>query len=188
MITAKSRDKKEKYFESQDPDESVILIVRKHPFVLASPFLAGFMIVIAVLLLYLVLVSLNFLNLDSFRIIVELIIFLIIIYTLLYSFKGWLIKYLDILVLTSKHLVVIRQDGLFKRSVSVLDLSTIQDVAVKQHGILQTLIGFGKINVQTAGEAPNFVYSGVGSPGNIQDAVMGAKDSFTKKNHGLKSL
>lgn len=172
-----------KYFDSQDPDEDIILVVRKHYLVLSSPFAVGFLMIISIIALYFMVNYQGFLTNRSAELGAILTIFTGIIYTILFSFKGWLIKYLDILVLTTKHLVVIRQDGLFRRGVSVLDLSTIQDVAIRQHGVIQTIFGFGKIDVQTAGEAPNFTYSGVGNPGSIQDAIMDAKGEFTKKSH-----
>lgn len=172
-----------KYFESQDPDEKVILVVRKHPLVLAYSFLAGGMIAISLLVLYFTFRYLNVISGEEITALAGLLVYFFILYTLLFTFNGWLVKYLDILILTTKHLVVIRQEGLFKRGVSVLDLGAIQDVAIKQTGILQTLFGFGQIVIQTAGEIPNFVYSGVANPSNIQDSVMDAKSKLSKKNH-----
>lgn len=182
MINKKSQTQY-KYFDSQDSDENIILVVRKHYLVLSSPFAVGVLMIISIIALYFIVNYQGFLTNRPAELGAILATFAGIIYTILFSFKGWLIKYLDILVLTTKHLVVIRQDGLFRRGVSVLDLSTIQDVAIRQHGVIQTIFGFGKIDVQTAGEAPNFTYSGVGNPGSIQDAIMDAKENFTKKSH-----
>lgn len=179
----KRKEEQFKYFESQDPDENIILIVRKHPLVLASPFIMGTVMAISVITLYSLFLLMNVIMDGLVRAVFIWLVFVTLLYIPLLSFKAWLIKYLDILILSSKHLVVIQQDGLFKRGVSVLDLGTIQDVAIRQHGILQTLFGFGKIDVQTAGEAPNFVYSGVGNPATIQDAIMDAKEAYLKRNH-----
>ncbi len=176
-----------KYFESQDPDEKVIAIVRKHSLVLMTPFVVLSLFILVVITLYALLDYLGAISNTFSNSIARGIFGLLILYATLYSFTSWLIKYLDILILTNKHLVIIRQDGLFMRGVSVLDLGTIQDVATKQHGFIQTIFGFGKIDVQTAGEAPNFVYSGVANPISIQDAIMDAKEIYVKHNLKISS-
>lgn len=181
------KEKSYKLFESQDKDENVILVVRKHKLVLSLSFLVAAIIIVFSVGLYAVASSQNILTNDTVRATVITVISLIFIFSLLYSFMIWLIKYLDILILTNKHLVIIRQDGLFKRSTSILDLSTIQDVCTKQNGVIQTVLNFGKIDIQTAGETPNFAYSGVGSPSAIQDAIMDAKELYVRKDTNISS-
>ncbi|MDD3480950.1 MAG: PH domain-containing protein [Patescibacteria group bacterium] len=179
--------KEMKYFESQDKDENVILVVRKHKLVLSMSFLVAAIIILFSLGLYIAAASQNILENNTLRAAIITIISVIYLFSLLYSFMIWLIKYLDILILTNKHLVIVRQDGLFKRGTSILDLSTIQDVCTRQSGVLQTVLNFGKIDIQTAGETPNFTYSGVGSPASIQDAVMDAKELYVKKDTNISS-
>lgn len=170
-----------KYFEAQDPDEKVLVTVRKHKLVLAAPFIGAFFLVLVLTVLLTLMFKANILASELAKAVAVAVSSLAFLYILLYSFIAWLIKYLDILILTSKRLVIIGQNGLFKRSISTLDLPTIQDVAVDQKGVIQTFLNFGKITVQTAGEMPNFVYTGVSRPCEIQDAVMDAKELYIKK-------
>lgn len=179
--------KHKKFFDSQDPDENIILVVRKHGIVLASSFIVAGIFILIVSILYGVAEFTDIIKNELARAITLAIVSLLVLFTLLYAFIGWLIKYLDILILTSKHLVIIRQDGLFKRGMSVLDLSCIQDVATMQHGVLQTFLGYGKVDVQTAGEAPNFAYNGVGNPNEIQDAIMDAKEVYVNHDSNISS-
>lgn len=181
-------EKHKKFFESQDPDERIILVVRKHFLVLASPFILGGL---GAVLILAALFGLNlwdvFKESEVAKAIAYSFCFVVLLFLTLFSFLTWLVKYLDILVLTNKHFAVIRQDGIFKRAVSVLDLAVIQDVSVKEYGIFQTVLDFGKIDVQTAGETPNFAYNGVGKPSKIQDAIMDAKEYYVKNNAGISS-
>ena len=60
--------------------------------------------------------------------------------------------YLDVWYVTSKRLIDIDQKLLFYRDEAVLRLENIQDVAIASKGIIQTLLSFGSIRVQTSGE------------------------------------
>jgi len=170
-----------KYFESQDPNEEIILVIRKHPLVLASSFFAGIMIIISTIFLYLMLSYLGIISGEKITAVAVLFVYFVLLFTTILTFNGWLVKYLDILILTTKHLVVIKQDGLFKRGTSVLDLASIQDIAVKQTGVFQTFFNFGEIVIQTAGEIPNFVYSGVANPSKIKDIIRDTRGSLKNK-------
>ncbi len=180
-------DVSKKLFEAQDPDERIILVVRKHKLVLATSFIGAILISIIILVFYFLMTQTEIFATEQAQAIAVVIISLAFLYVLLFSFSAWLIKYLDILILTSKRLVVISQNGLFRRSISTLDLSTIQDVAVDQKGIFETFLNFGKVTVQTAGEMPNFVYKGVGKPCEIQDAVMDAKELYINHQNNISS-
>lgn len=182
------KKEQQKYFESQDPNEKIELVIRKHKLVLAMPFIFAGVIIFFIFVLYFLALFINGLESEVVRALVWTAISLTIPFVILFSFMVWLIKYLDILILTNKRLVVIRQDGLFRRGVSVLDLGTIQDVSAKQHGVLQTFFGFGKVNVQTAGEAPNFVYSGAAEPAKIQDKIIEAKQAVLKDKGSGREL
>lgn len=174
----KPNDEYRKFFDSQDPDEKVILVVRKHPYLLSLPFLTIVMLWLISVAVYLFFSSQNFFGEEIVKVILVTIISLTLVYGVLLSFIGWLLKYLDILILTNKHLVVVRQNGLFNRGMSVLDLSTIQDVSIEQRGPLETFLKYGKLIVQTAGEVPQFVYTGPKNIEKIQDAIMDAKHQF----------
>ncbi len=184
----KENNIQKKYFASQDPDENVILIIRKHKLVLWLPFISATVFGVLLFSFYGLFEYTDLINLNSLaRAIIVCVISIMFLFTILYAFTSWLIKYLDILILTSKHLVIVRQNGIFSRDVSTLDLATIQDVATSQHGVIQTMFNFGKVIVQTAGEMPNFVYNNVGNPNDIQDAIMDAKELYIKKDTNISS-
>ena len=91
--------------------------------------------------------------------------------------------YLDVLIVTDERVLHIDQHGPFSRTVSDLRLSRIQDVSIEQHGLLPTLIHFGDIHIQTAGEAPNFRFTSVPRPASVKETIMQAHRAALAKRH-----
>ena len=75
-------------------------------------------------------------------------------------------------VITSHRIVDIHQYGFFDRKVSSFLLIRVQDVTTDVRGILPTLIGFGKIHVETAGSHETFTMEGVHAPEYLRDLIM----------------
>lgn len=172
-----------KYFESQEPDEEVVFVVRRHWTVLVVPFLIG-LIVIALTFAVIFLIG----NFDSIHLsetgetILSCILSLIILYTSLYVFISWLIRYLNVVILTGEHLVEVSQLAIFSRKVSELDLDCIEDASSSQKGIVETMFHFGEVLIQTAGELPNFDFNGLEDPNGIQQKIMETKENYMKNN------
>lgn len=82
--------------------------------------------------------------------------------------------YLDVFIVTDERILHINQHGPFSRTVAELRLERIQDVAIEQHGLLPTLLHFGTIRVQTAGESPSFSFHAVPRPADVKELIMQA--------------
>ncbi|MSU55875.1 MAG: PH domain-containing protein [Candidatus Taylorbacteria bacterium] len=83
----------------------------------------------------------------------------------------WTNYYLDIWVLTNHRVVDIEQIGLFNRKVSFFRFDQIQDTTVKVSGLVETLIGFGTVEIHTASNE-SFVFKGVAHPNVLKDMIM----------------
>ena len=79
--------------------------------------------------------------------------------------------YLDVWYVTSDKLVDIEQRGLFHRDEAALRLENIQDVAIASKGIIQTLLGFGNIRAQTAGERREFIMRNIANPERVKEVI-----------------
>ena len=79
--------------------------------------------------------------------------------------------YLDVWYVTSERLVDINQKTLFYRDEAVLRLENIQDVAIASKGIIQTLLGFGNIRAQTAGERREFIMKNIANPEHVKEII-----------------
>jgi hypothetical protein len=90
----------------------------------------------------------------------------------IYSFLIWVDYYFDIWIITTERIVNIEQKGMFTRSVSELRFSKIQDITTEVTGFLPTVINFGDVKVQTAGEESEFVFRTVSDPYHIKNIIM----------------
>lgn len=80
--------------------------------------------------------------------------------------------YLTVWVITNMRIVDINQYGFFSRKVSSFLLIRVQDVTTEVSGLLGTLIGFGRLSVQTAGNDEDFNMEGIAHPAIVRDVIM----------------
>lgn len=175
-----------KYFESQQPDEEVIFVVRRHIIALmpifaivAAIYFLGFFGVFILPSLVPTLVTGLAYN------VYILVISLIFLFNTIFLFSNWVLHYLHISLLTTEHFVEIDQYGLFGRKISALTLDRIQDVSNDQNGLLHTLFNLGSVQIQTAGEAPNFQLHFVPDPYKICQTIMETEENYSNR-HGLR--
>jgi uncharacterized membrane protein YdbT with pleckstrin-like domain len=83
------------------------------------------------------------------------------------AFVFWTNYYLDVWVVTNEKIVDVEQVALFRREVSLLHLDRIQDVTTETKGLLQTLMKFGDLHVQTAGQQREFLIDNVSNPDEV---------------------
>lgn len=87
------------------------------------------------------------------------------------GFVIWTNLYLDILVITNKHIIDIEQIGLWNREISTLDLDKVQDISSRSDGIIESLLSFGDLDIQTAGSNTNFIVKGIEQPDKIRQMI-----------------
>ena len=175
-----------KYFESQQPDEEVIFLVRRHIIALMPIFAISFLI-------YTFGFAAIFIFPRIFQVLVTgfaynvyvLVVSLIFLFNTVFLFSNWVLHYLRISLLTTEHFVEIEQYGLFGRRVSALTLDRIQDVTNDQSGLLHTIFNLGFVQIQTAGEAPNFKLYYVPDPYKICQTIMETEEEYSSR-HGIR--
>lgn len=99
----------------------------------------------------------------------------------------WTDYYLDIWIVTSKRILDLEQKGLFHRKSSVFRIERIQDVTVETKGAIATLLNFGDIHVQTAGEAHEFVMRGITNPKRVRKIILQQLDLVAESTSGRTS-
>lgn len=173
-----------KYFESQQDDEKVILIVRKHWIILLRPFIVGTIIVFLTLIVVALAQNVVVEQIQG-RIghtLLTVLVSLVVLFSILYMYLSWLINYLNIIILTNEHVVEIEQSALFSRKVSELSLDCLEDASFTQKGFFKTILHYGDILVQTAGTLPNFDFKGAPYPYETAQKIMGIQDEYRKSN------
>ena len=94
--------------------------------------------------------------------------------------------YLDVWYVTNKRLIDVDQRMLFHRDEAVLRLENIQDVATGAKGIIQTLLNFGNIRAQTAGERREFIMRDIANPERIREVIVLEQGKVKDKTISVK--
>jgi hypothetical protein len=85
--------------------------------------------------------------------------------------QFWTLYYMDMWIVTDRRLIDIDYKGFFDRDIAMLRLDRVQDLTVQVQGILGSLLGYGKIVVQTAGTQEEFVIEQISNPETLRDAI-----------------
>ena len=182
-----------------DPDEHVIMEVRKHWIVFLGNALA---LVLGILLPFIIFTAVimfvpAILNkvLEIFPPIhnpFSLILFFYLLWVLFLwvsFFVQWTKYYLDVWYVTEKRIIDIEQKSIFHREISNLRFDKIQDVTIDVQGFISTMLNFGNVRVQTAGEDEvDFFMSTVRQPDEVRRVIFSQHnvvgDSF-KRSSGV---
>lgn len=173
---------KGRLFPSQTKEERVFLLIRKHWFVYVV-FGLVFLLMVIPLIAVIIYWSLNYLTISTLT--GNIIIAGISAYLLsmlgvqLYGFVDY---YLDVDIVTDRRIIDIDQNGLFKRKISELHLHQVQDVEAKVEGIAGTLLHFGDIFIQTAGERENFIFRSIPHPYTIAKQIVNLNEQQFQQN------
>ena len=161
-------------------DEKIISITRKHWFILMKETI---FLLFLLCLPFVVVTVFSILNADHVIEISGNIITLFVVGSSVFLLFVWMIffiiwtdYYLDILILTNKHIIDVEQKGLFSRELSAFRLDKIQDVTAESNGVIQTVLSFGTIHIQTAGEDQDFIVRGIPKPFEVKHNISKQQD------------
>ena len=76
-------------------------------------------------------------------------------------------------VITTTRIIDVHQYGFFRRQISSALLNRVQDVTTDTEGLFETLFGFGRLEVESAGAQERFVMDGIAHPAVLRDLIMG---------------
>lgn len=170
-----------KQFDGQFPDEEVLLVFKRHPIVMRKGF-----IIMSITLLVGAFAGLMFTR--NAQTTSELLAnfgkplgfgFIAGSVAMFYYWIGW---HYSVCIVTNQRFIQFRQKGIFKsRSVNDINLHRILSVNYEIRGMLETLLGFGTIIIQTL--VGDFVISKVPHPAQTQaDIVLAIKESGVELN------
>lgn len=89
---------------------------------------------------------------------------------------AWLKKQ-EYLVLTEEALMQVNKPSIFTNKVSQLNLVHVSDVTVNQDAI-GSLLGYGKLVIETPGEQDNYIFSMVNDPRGVSKAIVEAHENY----------
>ncbi len=166
------------YFDTQEPDEHILLFLRRH-FITNSPWI--FFTIVLLILPPLTFILLNTINYSIGFLPTRLMQIVFILYYLLVltnAFVNFIDWYYNISIITTKHVLDIYLQDLVSKKVSATEVSKVQDVDFKQTGTIPTIFNYGDVIIQTAGTELNFVADAVPNPElvvQIVESLIGKK-------------
>ncbi len=93
-----------------------------------------------------------------------------------YFFIVWTNIYLDEWIITDRRIIDIEQQSLFHRSVSDFRIEKIQNIQVKEMGLIANTLGYGSIHVETAGESIQLRFEHLPHPYKVRDLISECHD------------
>ncbi len=180
MLTS---EKPKRCFKEQHENERVIQIIHRHWFNILIQF---FVVIIAAIAIFGSWLFLLFLYPQLLEKLTPHILSFIettaILFVWLYGFLIWINYYLDIWIITDERIVNIEQKGLFLREASDLEFSKIQDVTTEVVGLIPTILNYGDVYIQTAGEVERFKFRQVPDPYALKSLIMERYTKSMKSN------
>lgn len=149
-------------FETQDKEEKIILLLRRH-WVTNVPW------ILLVLLMLVVPLGTRFFPLFNF--IPQRFFFIFIamwyLFTLAFFFEKFLAWFFNLYFITDERIIDVDFVSLIYREISEAKIENIQDVSYRTGGLLKSIFDYGDLYIQTAGEVPRIEFEAVPKPDKV---------------------
>jgi uncharacterized membrane protein YdbT with pleckstrin-like domain len=160
------------------PGEKVLCEIRRHPFGLFGLYATSvFMGIIALCAAVAVPYFATFLTTEQ-KVGVVLAAGLVLVVTALITWIGVYVYKGNRWIVTSDSITQVQQTGLFNNRSSQMSLANLEDVSARQDGIIQQMLGYGVLTVETAGERSKFVFNFCPSPNEYARKIIAAHEEF----------
>ena len=146
-------------FESQDKEEEILLLMRRHV-ITNVPWLLGFLVMLFAPLTLSFFPILDFLP-WRYQLITLIFWYL---FSFGYFWEQFLSWYFNVYIVTDERVIDLDFYSLIYKNVSATKIINIEDVTYTTSGALQSLLNFGTISIQTAGEKRQFEFELVTTP------------------------
>ncbi len=149
-------------FETQDRQEKIVLLLRRHVITnLSWIFVSGFLSILPVFLLI-------FPDLHDFPMrYVTVFVVMWYLFVTAYVFEHFLSWYYNVYIITDERIVDVDFHSLLYKEVSQAKIDNIQDVTFVMGGVVRAMLNFGTVYIQTAGEKLEFDFEDVPHPDRI---------------------
>ncbi len=171
-------------FESQQADETVYFLLRKHPITNLGWIINSIILVLLPPAIMAILMSNDINTFDyinpRLQMVFILLWYLVIMFVTFESFIDW---YFNVYIITDKRLIDVDFKGLWNKRISETSLGQIEDATYQTNRFWQILFDYGDISVQTAAEKTEFEFNAIPKPGLVHDKFTDLVEEF-KNKHG----
>lgn len=149
-------------FDSQQADEQVLLLLRRHPITQ----LRWILIVIVMAFLPFLFESIGLLSFfpARFHFAAGVGWYLLLLGFSLESFLTW---FYNVYLVTDERVVDVDFYNLLYKNISSAKIDNIEDISSEAGGLLSSIFNFGTVRIQTAGTAPEFEFDDVPQPAKV---------------------
>lgn len=113
----------------------------------------------------------------------QIILLVLFVVGAMWLLRVWRLWQGSVLIVTSHRLVMMRQTGVFDRTVSQISLDKINDAAFRQKSFWQTFFNYGALLVQISASPEKLVLPNIRRPAAVQQVIFDLQRNFGKKNH-----
>jgi len=165
--------------------EKIILLLRRHPFIILTKIIFWAFVAILPPIFYLILgdILAKLFSNELFSPLVVLFTSIYYLYIWLFAFHSFVDYYLDVWLVTTDRIVNIEQKGLFARTISEQKIYRIQDVTSELKGFFSTILNYGTVYIQTAGEKERFIFKQIPAPYEVARKITRIVEKNKKFHH-----
>lgn len=165
-----------------DADEKVLAIYRHHIFAYMLPILTAVLVIVVLMGLAVLLSSQTSLSGNSiiasdYQKYAYGTAIVLSIATAFFTYIPVWLRLQEYIVLTDEAILQVLQPALFASKVSQISLDRIDDVSVRQD-FLGTILGYGKLSIETPGEQDNYEYKYLPLPRDAAREIIEAHENF----------
>lgn len=153
-------------FETQEADEQIVVLLRKHWVTNLSWIFLVILMIIAPLTLKIV-PLLAFLP-DRFQLMAVIMWYIII---LSFAFEGFLSWFFNIYIITDERVIDVDFVSLTYREITDATIDKIQDVTYRTGGLLKAIFDYGDVYIQTAGTKARIEFEDVPKPATVAKII-----------------
>jgi uncharacterized membrane protein YdbT with pleckstrin-like domain len=156
------------------PGEKLVGLFRRHPITILGLIVIFCLFLALPLAVYLVLKIFGHSYFENQQLMALLVMGggLFFLFVIMFLYQHFLDYWLDMWIVTNQRIINIEQNGLFSRTTSELRLYRVQDVTAKVDGFVRSMLDFGMVYVQTAGEKEYFTFEDVRHPNQIAKQIL----------------
>lgn len=164
-------------FTNQEPDEHVVLFLRRHFTKNVSWILMSILFILLPFALFFIpdlLPMIQSVIPFTFMLIFISFYYLIIIG---FIFNNFIIWFYNLGIVTNKQIIDMDFTDIMYREVAKANIRDVVDVEFRQGGFLHSFFDFGDVFIQTEGVKPNFEFISIPHPDKVSDIILDLKKS-----------
>jgi hypothetical protein len=159
-------------FQNQEPQESILLLIRHHfitniPWILLTLMLS---IIPPLLMLLFTIIPLPIFAISQQYSLILILFYYLIVYS--YSYIHFLTWFYNMGIITPQRIVDIDIANILNKEVSTTNLKDVVDASYVQQGFFQSFFNYGNVFIQTEGVKANFEFTSAPNPAHVTDLIL----------------